>query len=468
MNVEKVEIVSHIETDRLIQFLYEIDSDFLPRLSDKVSIPDYARKLIKNANFFVASLDSAIIGVVAFYCNEINKKTAFISIIGVPLKYRAIGIGSRLIKVMIDQLKQMGFEKVDLETSGDSLALLFYQKYNFEIIDKDAYIRTIGFRIRMRLWLGNTDNYLEVKPSPLEHLTFTSSKTGINIFIKRDDLLLQGGGGNKSRKLLYILRKAEKEGYNAIVTTGSNQSNHIRATALMAAKLGWKTILVIHDNKPEQFSGNLKIAFAAGAEFKFVDKADLEAAMLAAINDLQRIGYKPLYIWGGGHCVEGSFAYYEAVKELKEQLGNIKPDFILLASGTGTTQAGLELGIRQYYPRCKVLGVSVSREVDKGKSAILISMNMLNEYLNHPIEMPDDIFFDDQWIGEGYGSTYPEVIGTINRIAKNEGAILDPIYTGKAFYAMQKYIDNGEIPAGSNVIFWHTGGVINFLASNKT
>ena len=306
-----------------------------------------------------------------------------------------------------------------------------------------------------------------IQSSPIFKANRISHIWGINLFIKRDDLFPLSGGGSKARKLCYILNNKVQKENNAIVTAGSNQSNHLRATALWAAKLGWKLICVIHDDEPAKYEGNLKIVKLTGAELRFVQKSEVKEAMDKAMVDLSNEGYNPFYIWGGGHCVEGSFAYYEAVKELKEQLGNIIPDYIVVASGTGTTQAGLEIGVRQFFPICKVLGVSIAREQQRGKSVILKSMKELNDYLNNPIKMPFDIFFDDRWICGGYEATYPDLLETIHWAARTEGLILDPTYTGKAFHALRKYVETGIIPENSNVVFWHTGGLLNLMATSK-
>lgn len=303
--------------------------------------------------------------------------------------------------------------------------------------------------------------------SILESFNLIGTELGVNLRIKRDDLYPLPGGGSKARKLNYILNEDIRKNYNAIVTAGSNQSNHLRATALWAAKLGWKLICIIHDDEPGIYQGNLKIVKLTGAELRFVQKTEVKEAMDKAMVDLSNEGYKPFYIWGGGHCVEGALAYYEAVKELKDQLNDLKPDFLFVASGTGTTQAGIEIGVRQLLPECKVLGISVARDRQRGKDAILESMSLLNKYLGNPITMPDDIEFDDNWMGSGYEATYPELIDTIKWAAKTEGLILDPTYTAKAFHALRMYVKNEIIKPNSNVVFWHTGGLLNLMATRK-
>lgn len=319
----------------------------------------------------------------------------------------------------------------------------------------------------MKLWIRNSDTDFERRITPLQQLNKIGINYQVSLFTKRDDLYPLPGGGNKARKLYYILSKAKKDGYNAVVTTGSNQSNHLRATAINAAVLGWKTILIVHDTKPEKIEGNLKITFLTGAELRFVEKSDVKIAMGNAMDNLRNDGLNPLYIEGGGHCLEGSLAYYEAVNELKVQLGNIKPDYIVMASGTGATQAGIEIGVSQFFPKCKVLGMSVARNQKRGKEAIIQSMIKLNNYLGNSVIVQDDIFFDDTKMGKGYEYTFPELIETIKWAAQTEGLILDPTYTGKAFYGLKRYIEEGLIPKRSNVVFWHTGGLLNLIASNE-
>jgi len=301
--------------------------------------------------------------------------------------------------------------------------------------------------------------------TPINFLHNISKILGINIRVKHDDFYPFPGGGSKARKLNYILNEDIQKKYNAIVTAGSNQSNHLRSSALFAAKLGWKLICIIHDNKPEKYEGNLKIVKLTGAELRFVQKAEVREAMDKAMADLSNEGYKPFYIWGGGHCLEGSLAYFDAVKELEDQIMGVNPDYLFVASGTGTTQAGIEIGVRKFLPDCQVIGISVAREEKRGKEVILDSMKKLNTYLGNPIKMPSDIQFDDFWTGGGYEATYPELLETIKWVASLEELVLDPTYTGKAFHALKMYAQNGIIKPGSNVVFWHTGGLLNLLAS---
>lgn len=307
---------------------------------------------------------------------------------------------------------------------------------------------------------------MNIPPTPFEFLRNISNLLSTNIYIKRDDLFPLVGGGNKARKLNYILNQNIQKKHNAIVTAGSNQSNHLRSTALFASKLGWKLICIIHDNEKDKYEGNLKIVKLTGAELRFVQMHEVKEAMAQAMNDLIKEGYNPLYIWGGGHCLNGSLAYYDAVLELKSQMKSIKPDYIFVASGTGTTQAGIEMGVSNYLQDCKVIGISISREKKRGKEIIMESMKELSNYLGRQDKMPEEIVFDTNWLGSGYEKTYPELLATIRWAAKTEGLLLDPTYTGKAFHALIKYIKEREIEPNSNVVFWHTGGLLNLIVSN--
>lgn len=465
--IHRIKFISKVDLKSLSVFLQDIDGYFVPPLSQKVNINFYAKKLLKNAYFFIAIDGELIVGLISLYCNDTKGLNAYIPIIAIRENYRGLGLGKELLELAIEHVKKANFARIFLETWENSPALSFYIKNGFEIIDIINNRLDSIKSVKLSLTI-NRNNPLLIHPieiTPLISLKRLSQKLKINLSVKQDDLFQLPGGGNKARKLHYILNSKILGSFNAIVTAGENQSNHLRATALFASKLGWKLICVIHSKEPKTYEGNLKITQLTGAELRFVKKKEVKETMDIAMNDLKKSGYQPLYIWGGGHCVEGSLAYFEAVKELKEQTINYQPDFIVVASGTGTTQAGLEVGVRYFMPNCKVLGVSIARDKQKGKSEIIKSIAELVDFVNKPVTIPSDIFFDDSWAKGGYESVYPELLETISYAAKTEGLILDPTYTGKAFHALVNYVKNGTIPTGSNVVFWHTGGLLNLLAS---
>jgi len=306
---------------------------------------------------------------------------------------------------------------------------------------------------------------IEFNESPTQFYSQLSNLLRINLIIKRDDLFGNYFGSTKGRKLAYILGEAKQKGYNAIVTTGSPYSNHIREATLYSLKLGWPIINIIHVDKINEtiISKNFNLLQYLGVNNRVVIKQEVKSSMETAIKELREHELNPLYIWGGGHCLEGTYALYDAVFKLKKQLNGVKPDFAVVASGTGGTQAGLEVGFRDVYPKCKVLGISVARSKDRGEAEIVKSIKDLNNYLSNKRQSYGKVFFDDNWIGDDYGLFYPELLKIIKWAARTEGLLLDPIYTGKAFTALVNYVENGLIPQGSNVLFWHTGGLINFL-----
>ena len=282
------------------------------------------------------------------------------------------------------------------------------------------------------------------------------------MFVKRDDLFPLAGGGNKARKLQYILHKAQAEGYNAVVTAGDINSNHNRATAIMCAKLGMKAKLIVHNDHPEDesYSVNCFLSRLCNAELIYCSKAVVAETMNQAMLDFSGQGYNPYYVWGGGHCLEAAFAYYDAVKKLKEQI-TFMPDCVFVASGTGTTQAGIFVGMKHFFPTAKVVGISIARTNPRGQSEVHKSVNELETYLQKPLSESGEIHFADEYVLEGYESVNAEILSCIKDVAQKEGLVLDPTYSGKAFWGMLRYLQEGK----RDVLFWNTGGIFNLLSS---
>jgi 1-aminocyclopropane-1-carboxylate deaminase/D-cysteine desulfhydrase-like pyridoxal-dependent ACC family enzyme len=305
--------------------------------------------------------------------------------------------------------------------------------------------------------------------SPLDLLPRFSRRLGIDLRVKRDDLFPITGGGNKARKVISILRDTEDRGCNALVTTGGLQSNHARVTALAAAARGWRCKLILHGNPEEAAKpkGNLLLMHLAGAEIEVVEPSGIAQAMRSAMEALRAEGARPYEIPGGGHSVAGAMAYVEAVEELREQCQEARwrPEWIILASGTGTTQAGLIVGLERLGWQTRVLGISVARRNPRGRDAVEKACCDLRLHLRIA-ESSGQVDFRDDWVGEGYEKADASVFSAIRMAAKAEGLILDPTYTGKAFAALLDLVREGEIREGANVLFWHTGGLMNLVASD--
>ena len=301
--------------------------------------------------------------------------------------------------------------------------------------------------------------------TPLLRYDRISEQLGVSLWVKHDDLFALAGGGNKARKLQHILAEGIRQACDALVTSGSSHSNHVRAAALMAARLGWRAKLVIHDKPQRHFEGNLLLSDITGAEISFCERKDVSQRMDEAMTSLKNDGYNPLYIWGGGHCLAGGLAYYEAVSELTEQATNLncRPDFLFVASGTGTTQAGLHVGCSQFLEKARVVGVSVAHDKESGQANVSSSVNDLAKSLGLA-GVENEVTFDDGFVCGGYAKTSQTLFELIRWAARTEGLMLDPIYTGKAFHAVRSHILSGQIPQGSTVCFWHTGGLMNLVS----
>lgn len=282
-----------------------------------------------------------------------------------------------------------------------------------------------------------------------------------NLQVLRDDLFPQFYGGNKARKILNIIREVILNQNNAIVTTGGIQSNHCRVTALACAKYGWKCRLILHGSEQEFHNqkGNALIIKMCGADVQFVNPQDIGFAMDKAMGDLKNEGYSPYYLYGGGHNKAGVVAYIEAVKELKKEFPeNHPPDHIFLASGTGSTQAGILLGLeRNGWNNTQVHGISVAREKERGIEGIIEATHFVNPLFN-----TSKIKFYDDFLFGGYGQYSNELKNFTFEIAKRTGIILDTTYTGKAYYGMTELIKRNNLKG--NILFWNTGGLLNVMA----
>lgn len=294
------------------------------------------------------------------------------------------------------------------------------------------------------------------------------SKIDKNKTIFRDDLYPFLGGGNKGRKMDYIAKDIFLKKANALVTTGGIQSNHCRAVAVFAAQHKMKCTLVLHGSQEEFFqqSGNAKIMRLSGAEIVFVDEASqIGKAMDDAMAVYQKNGLKPYYIWGGGHTLEGGLAYIDAVEELKKYCDthNWYPEYIFHASGTGSTQSGILAGLDKFgFDKTKVIGISVGRKSEPAQKIVKDFYKELCQHYHIHFNNKEAIVLDEYLMG-GYGQYNKDLEKLCLHSIKEYGFTLDTCYSGKAFYGMLDYIKKNKLEK-KNILFWHTGGVFNFLA----
>jgi len=303
-------------------------------------------------------------------------------------------------------------------------------------------------------------------PTPLQELKKISKKyPDYTIFIKRDDNTGLASGGNKTRKLEYLIKQALDEGCDTIITAGAQQSNHCRQTAAACSIAGLKCHLLLGGVKPETYDGNLLLSSILGADIHFTGKNRKGEDREILKNKLENQGNKCFVIPYGGSNFSGALGFVNAVKELKEQLNEqkINIDYIFFASSSGGMQAGLTLGKEIYKLDSELIPISIDKDETNGLSLEEVVFNIISEgiqklNINKKIRF-SDIQLNRDYDNDGYGIVTNNEIDAIKELAKNEGILLDPVYTGRAFYGMLDFLKEKKIPINSNVMFWHTGGL---------
>ena len=285
----------------------------------------------------------------------------------------------------------------------------------------------------------------------------------VGITFVRDDIYPFIGGGGKARKAVYYEKHLKEHGYNAVVTCGGIQSNHNRAIALMCARNGWKCHLCVQGTEERFVSekGNALLDRLSGAECELIKPEETAVAMDRAMERLATEGYKPYYCHGGGHDLPGGVAFVEAIEELSKQIE--KPDYIFHASGTGSTQAGIVVGLdRVGWGSAKCVGISVARQQERGKKVIADFANMLAEHYGMTERYDDRIVFNADYLFGGYEQYSQEMDKYLKRIMSETGLIFDTTYSGKALYGMMDIIKKENLQ-DKKIVFWHTGGIMNLM-----
>src|SRR5690554_73362 len=301
-------------------------------------------------------------------------------------------------------------------------------------------------------------------PTPLHRLNnLSDANPNYNIFIKRDDQTGLASGGNKTRKLEYLIQQAIDQGCDTIFTAGAQQSNHCRQTAAACAVAGLECHLIIKGKEPETYQGNLLLSHLLGAKLHFTGKNDKEIDFEFFTNKLDG-NKKPFIIPIGGSNIMGALGFVEAVKELKNQLNeqSLNIDYIFFASSSGGTQAGLILGLELFQLETELVPIKIDKD---DSSKIDIEEVILNLVLEGKdlLKIERDYSIKDVTLNKDYNQSAYAVLTdnekhAIHKLAVTEGILLDPVYTGRAFYGMLDFLKEKRIPTNSNVLFWHTGG----------
>ena len=316
-------------------------------------------------------------------------------------------------------------------------------------------------------------------PTPFQKLeNLSCNLEGPEIFMKRDDLTGLAFGGNKSRKLEFIIQDALDKKADVILTWASVQSNWCLQTAAAARKFGIKPILLLFKtyDLPEEYDGNLLLDFILDADIRIREaekgKAVRDEYAYEVIedvtNEVKEGGYNPYIAPIGGSMVGGSMeyplgaiSYVNAFVEMMEQAKaqEVEVDYVIHASGSGGTQAGLVAGAKALKGNVKVLGISVSDKKESyGKEVLTIAKDTVKALLLDLNISKEDIIIFDEYIKDGYGIVNKEVSDIIRLVATEEAVMLDPVYTGKAMVALNDLVRKGYFKKEDKVVFFHTGG----------
>ena len=304
-------------------------------------------------------------------------------------------------------------------------------------------------------------------PTPFHLLPRLSDRLGgPRIYMKRDDSTGFAGGGNKGRKLEFLMAAAQKAGADTVITAGALQTNHGRQTAAAAAKLGLKCILVLADsvaNRSQSYhtSGNLLLDRLTGAELRRVPastNSDEEMAKIA--ENLKKAGRTPYVIPVGGSSPIGSLGYAVAGEEIATQSSALgfRPAAVVHATGSCGTQVGLLLGLAA--AGVPVTGICVSRPKDDQEARVKALLDRTVSELQLDAKLAAcEVEADDRFIGPGYGQPTPGMVEAVRLAAECEGVFLDPVYTGKGFAGLIQRIREGRYRKDDSVVFVHTGGL---------
>ncbi len=304
-------------------------------------------------------------------------------------------------------------------------------------------------------------------PTPLHPLPRLSEMLGgPEIWIKRDDQTGLATGGNKTRKLRLLVADALARGADTLITAGAVQSNHCRQTAAAAAQFGLACHLVLRGTRPRVANGNLLLDTLLGATVHFVRGREEGLHFMNTLaEELQEQGARPYVIPYGGSNALGAAAYALAVRELLDQAGGTKFDAVVFATSSGGTQAGLVAGSRLFGLDAAIIGISVDEPTDVLAPRVARLAEEALALLDEPAAVRvEDVIVDDRFRGGGYA-----VVGDLEReairtLARAEGVLVDPVYTGRAFGGLLALIREGRWEKGQRVLFWHTGGTAALFA----
>jgi len=303
-------------------------------------------------------------------------------------------------------------------------------------------------------------------PTPLQEApNLSKALGGPRILVKRDDLTGLAFGGNKTRKLEFLMANALREGADVIVTGAGFQSNWCTQAAAAARRLGMRCVLIkrgpVDGYDPEEYDGNHLLHFLMGAEIRVATRGSIRRVYEETMEELRERGYHPYLLSAAGSTPPGVMGYVNALLELLSQAVEmgVKIDYLIHASGSGGTMAGLVLGAKALNTGIKVIGAAVSPGRERMTKSVVELVNESAEYLGLDLKVgEDEITIYDEYAGPGYGVITDEKAEAVKLAAETEGLFLDPVYTGTSMAALIGLIREGFFKKDDTVVFLHTGG----------
>jgi len=299
-------------------------------------------------------------------------------------------------------------------------------------------------------------------PTPLEFLPRFSDYLGREIYIKRDDVTPMAMGGNKLRKLEFLAADALREGADTLITAGAIQSNHVRQTAAVAAKLGLHCVALLENpigTRAENYltNGNRLLLDLFNVQIEMCDALDNPDAQLEELaTRVEAQGFRPYVIPVGGSNALGALGYVESALEIAHQCESINLGSVVVASGSAGTHAGLAVGLEQVMPDVELIGVTVSRSIAMQKPKVVALQQAVAGKLEVTASAPVSLW--DDYFGPGYGVPNEEGMEAVKLLAQLEGILLDPVYTGKAMAGLIDGISQRRFKDTAPILFVHTGG----------
>jgi len=312
-----------------------------------------------------------------------------------------------------------------------------------------------------RIPLGHLDTPLE----PLPRLSALLG--GPTLYIKRDDCTGLATGGNKTRKLEFLMADAQRQGADTVITQGATQSNHARQTAAAAARLGMKSIVLLEDrtgslNASYLYSGNVFLERLMGAPTRtYAGGTDMNEAMRAVADEVRAAGGKPYIIPGGGSNALGALGYVNCALEILEQANRtqLRVHRVVHATGSAGTQAGLVAGFEGTHSGIDVLGIGVRAAREQQEASVFKLASETADLLGMPgVVKRERVMANCDYVGDGYGKPTAGMVEAVTLLARTEGILLDPVYSGKGMAGLIDLIRKGQFARDENIVFVHTGG----------